>query len=790
MANKFKVISKKFYNQYRNDDGTLTFPNNLGEYTTVLQGNVGEIVKLTEVIKVGTIINENQSTDMTFIDNTTNCYLETDFLNFQSEGLSTDLDVLIEVNGTTATGKVESITGKFKTVLVLNSTARTNLLAAGVVDGDLRDDFVIKVTTVPTWLTYKYGLIDNDATANNYKSPLDSNEQAYYLNGVSSSTQSMTFQGREIGASLGDVTIKFDSTSSSYLHQFTLNHTFKLPYYTADEDINITDLKNPSRLHNRSVKYCNGFFFGGDTSNTVLKYEDLGDKGNVGYFNENFLGRSTKYSTENYVVTNSLGTGKLEATVTNTVTFDLVKTSTFSGGEEIIITHTKLPNETEYSRSKTAFDTNFIFDQVRQTEGAAATSNGIFSNVTVTLGASGELQVSMDITYTSDQKELITDNSKSLIYVTVATEDVGKVNIVDRANVIVKKDQFTKDPDVSGLVLTSQPEIFNHWDFDSGSGWTNMDGWNGDLLGINWDFTTDATQGATIVDFKIKVQAYNGARFFDLYSKNVPINKIIMTKDTYWYQVFKYDEVGNIEMRDDEVLGFIDIDSTVPPSPTTSQSWSAKFGLRVPHREWIENLNVPSAFIDQAEPNDNRNEKTSNYSGVNSYEIYVSLELQIKTASDGLLDGFVLSKESTQYNLISDQCEILDFDDNNGNGFTGDVIILDQNNQVATNISSSLVNTIKVEFTHALGTLSTANLWGRIWIEEENGTNVVGELSTDKDFTYLENALIPSDTLSTGNNQYVEVVSALNKVTLICYTNPDQLSDGVSYNVYARLGDK
>jgi len=63
-VNNFKTITEKFWNQLRNGDD---FSLNLGDFTTNLTANVGDKIKVEEVIEVATIVNEGGGTEQEFI---------------------------------------------------------------------------------------------------------------------------------------------------------------------------------------------------------------------------------------------------------------------------------------------------------------------------------------------------------------------------------------------------------------------------------------------------------------------------------------------------------------------------------------------------------------------------------------------------------------------------------------------------------------------------------------------------------------------------------------------------
>ena len=675
MANKFTVISKKYFNQYRNYDFTLAdWVLNLTEFTERLQGNVGEKIYLEEVIEVGTIVNEEQATEQEFIALTDT--IRGTFFDYSDEGIYVGAAIQIEFDNQIVSATVERITNGGSD-LVIDSAASTTINASKWGKDTIRKDVVIKVTTRPDFLLYKYGLNPNSRTFPSYLSPLDGCEQSYQLQGITGSYQQMRFTGKEQGSDLGVVEVKFDTTRASYLHQFTLTHEFIIPFYTEGELSNIQNEINPTYLkRNDSIKYGNGFFFGGAKNDTVLSYEDLGDIGNVGYFNDNFNGFENFYAIEDYTVTNASNTGKIEITETNTVTFSITSSSAigFSGGEDIILYNSKLPNSQEYTNQKEPFEDVWVFDEVKQTEGSpAAGSLKSFSNFTVTLNA-GKLDVSVDVSFTPDDQDRFSEGDADLLYFTIATQNLSSPDTVDRTNVIVRGDDVTKNTEQKGLISGWQPNIYKHSEFDSGVGYTDLNGWDGDLNGQDWTFTLDISGDSVISSAKFLVVADDGTDFFILSSQNIPYTIQTTTNTSnQQFQVLNVDIQNNLTLPSTELLNRVKFDSIVPGAPSTTQTFNGSIGFQVPWRDWVENLNVPISFYDNSEPNNNRNEKTSNYDD-GTYDIKTCLQLVVSTPVD--TEAPLGANFLTTYNLLSDGSVISDFDTNGGT-FVGSVKLYD-----------------------------------------------------------------------------------------------------------------
>lgn len=785
--NNFRVISKKFYNQFRN--GT-TFASNLTEFTDRLQGNVGEKLQLIEEIEVETIINQSQSIDMSFIDSTTSCSLIADFLDFEIEGLYNGANIVIQFNGTAVIGVVENITGSTKQELVLDSATRTLLLAQNIQTNQCYDDIVIIVTDVPDYLTFKYGINPNALTVPNYKSPLDTNEQAYYLNGIIGTYKSMVWVGSEIGSSLGSVQIKFDSTASLYKHKFTVKHDFLIPFYTEEQSSNINQLRNPIELQSsRTLKYGNGFFFGQGKNVTTMDFEDLGKIGNVGYFDENFSGKILPYTSSDLVITNSLSTGFIEGSVDNLITFSIASSTAtgFVGGEKIILNHSMLPQSTAYGRQKGSFDSNWLFESLEVTEGAAATSGTIITLATAVFNAiSGELDVQFTTRYSLANQAKINDSNQLSMYVTLATENLANPDTQDRGNVMVDTGPIGQIELVSGLVTNWQPNIYEQWDSVSlTKGFTNFDGYNGDLLYQTGTFEIDLTKSSRITDFKFRLIADNGSTNFLETQVVIPIGQLVESiVSGVNYQVFNYNITRGFNMSQGLNINSIKLSAAAPTTPFAIQTWTFSIGFNVSWREWIQNLNVPTSFIDPLEPQNNRNQKSSNYSGVSSYDI--KTELLTRIQSDGTSGGTVI----TPYELLSDNSRILDYDTANA-GFSAGVVKYYNNlNVLSTDIDSNIDGRIEIEFTHSLGVITLADIKGYIEIEIDQSNIEPFYLSTDIDMTDTDSPLKASDTLLSGNTTLVEVVSVNNLVTFICGVNSSNTSNLTDYNIYGRISNR
>lgn len=785
--NNFYIESQKFYNQFRNGQN---FSLNLTEYTDNITGNVGEIQKVVTELTTSTEVYASDFGSVTYTELTSQGQFEFSGSWF-NEGISVGATIQIEWDGNTVEETVISSNGS------LGNTLRTTKVNLGSLLDGARTDFVFKVKSAPNFLYYKYCLSPLTSSTNNYTSPFDANEQAYYAY-LSGLTTLNTLGGAIESWNLGAVTAEFISTTvinGSYVHEYAFNHTFKIPYYIDGQLGNIDNLTPPNNLiGSNTYKYGFGVFMAENNSDVNRNFEYTGNSGSVGYFNENFNGFANNYEILNLEFSNG---NQLEGTLSNTVTFQIKNNSIdFVTGDTIILTHSKLPSENEYSNKIDVFDDIWLFENIEIEIDAVATSGTIFDSAEVTLNADPTLlDVTIDIVYTTAQQLLIEEDKNYLLFATVGNPLLDPA-IQDRVNLIIDQNNWDYDNDVYGLVQNNVIKFLNSNNEIGNSSYpTDFKGWDGDFVGCRFNFETKADENAFISNAVFRLMGYDGTEYFEINSTQIPVpNFQIVTVDSALvpYQICNTDVQNGYNITSAESFNRITLESTVPATSGTWQEWTGSLAFKVDWRSWIQNLNVPNVFYDSAEPNNNQNQKTSNYSNTNGYDIYAVIDLTISKAfytsnvagTKITLAG--VDPNPTVYRLKSESSLILDFDDDGALGslVTAETFYYDENNNLTENLFINENVRIEIEFTF---TSLPAKVEGEIIIEPENTTQQEWRLSTAKDWTNNESPLKPTDTLLIGNTTLVEQTVSGNVITLICQTNRDNLNNGINYNVYGRL---
>ena len=259
-----------------------------------------------------------------------------------------------------------------------------------------------------------------------------------------------------------------------------------------------------------------------------------------------------------------------------------------------------------------------------------------------------------------------------MLSVLIGDQTSISADLANRVNLKIDSQLWSFDNDVAGLVqgndivfYKSDTEIV-----EFGSKLTNFTGWDGDFLGVRFAFETRAEHKAIVKKAIFRLIAYkNDLEQFEISQTNIPIFKIAITDEnitTYPYQLANVDVQNSFNITPNESFNRITLDSTVPVYGTAYQEWVGTLAFEVKWREWIANLDVANIFYDATKDNNNLNEKTSNYSNLNGYDIYGVVDLNI-----GSNQG-----EDTVYRIFSDISSELDFDVSGSNPFTGTTFFL------------------------------------------------------------------------------------------------------------------
>lgn len=762
----FNINSEAYYNDQQN---TSTLLQNLGVFSPNLTGNVGQkvsaIINFTLDVSVNSL---DYSDGFTFTK--VGSVWRVDFAgNWLIEGLYATATINILQGSITSAETVNIITNSGNTRLIITDT---NLTTDGFVAGTFTN-VVIRLTSAPRVLIFKYSLTPSTDSINNYNSPYGG-EQSFVKNlAVANTPYVMDFTSAFIGSKLATVTGTYISTTDTYNHNYRVINAFRLPLYVEGELGNLqTNIPPPSLLGLNTWRYGFEVTF----QSTLINLTYVGDFGNVGYMNEEFNGGTANHNVYDISAGYPLNTNSEPST-----TFKIKNNErNWLITDRVTARFVRLLDSVDYLNKTTAFETLWNWKEVQVVCDGVTGNDGDISIFQAQIDG-------VDPTILNCNLEFIFPAILSGFYcVWVTTGDYNPSTDIQAENHIISVDEFVNNLDVDGLVdknfIAFYPSKQVSFPVNFATDKTDMGGWNGDFNGVAFQFDLKSSEGAYLSSAVFRLIAENTSDetdWFQLQQLNLFASRTVLlftnpaiTVETY--QILGATRQNTLNIPFTDLLNNVKIQSVLPAVMDYGTDWqvyNGTFGFKINWRDWIFNSNVPSVFFNSTLPNNNLNFKTSNYSGVNDYAIKGIIDIGVKQHGN---------EHTTIYRLKGKAGTIADYDVNGGNGFTGVTTLYDSANNEVPSILTNATTFIEIEFNHSLGVLGQG-LYGEIFIEQNGQITQDDRLHTSKNWSSSANLL----TTSTG---FVQVVNISNKTTLKCEVNVDNVVTGVVYNVYGRLG--
>jgi len=805
---KFESEPQEFLTEWRNGSA-FTVDQSTVSYR--LRGNVGDLVQMRQQITVECSVNETLSLPFIF-DTTGDAKISCEGLNFRAEGLfiGATVEVIQGVNSGEST--IENITGRGFSIIFLDGT---NL---GWLTDGTHTDIWIRVKDAPTYMRYQYGAIPTTIKTESddiWNSPIDGNTQAYYkYDIVQPSYEVFTMQrfGPFKSWDLSEsVEVAYAGNPAEYFHTYDIIHTFRICPYVESEIDNILN-QNPPEAFTRTstLKYANKIFVGYD-SEVVGSVTDLGIDGDVGYYNENYNGKENVYAVESVTITNPSGQDVLSVTETNNVTIKVTNSDNrFVTSQKFVLSIFRLAKSSEVTNNKEyTFAEVYGFDSVRQNTSAMdpPISSSPLETVDATFVDDEEMDVTFEVIFTDEQQSHIKPDD--IYAIIVATGENGRPpDLEDNASVVATINTFYKDEDLADLIYDVDFSYFDSFGaLDGDRAYTNQATWNGSFVGFDILFKmlqpddTSFNRVMKVVSRLVLVSDTDPNDVRELWKKDMPMNLVgsnSFISGDYNYQIANGQSNDTTKLPTSEPLN-INLVRSLPPYPADYQTFQVSGSIpRIPWRDWVANNNVPIANFDADEPNNNLNQKTSNYASANGYSCFHEIYLEVNNtvlvpvSTLGKVPKLQEVTTTTPFHLRSDAFEIVDFDvDGNPSvAFTGEIKFYDSDGNEVQDTSTTAFRLVEVTITHDQVTLDVNDLWGEIWIEPVNSTSeVFAQLHSEKDWSSSDNALMGSQEVSPTNFNYVEIVSDVNVVYLYCRTNENNFVPA-DFNWYYRLGKK
>ena len=220
--------------------------------------------------------------------------------------------------------------------------------------------------------------------------------------------------------------------------KFELTHTFLVtPLYLAGQD----PTTKPAYFEGgESLNLINRIQIGKNFSDNLNVILPALPK-NIGWYNENFNGGSSKYYIQSLVYANTINA--LDFNVSNTVTIVLKTTGTFSGtSTKTRLNFNYLPdNSSDYIGNNQLYIDNFQFDSVTATnDSIPVTGSNIIKSVTSVKNDSTTITITAVLELSAGNRAIIKGNKNYIL--SLSTEDWNAPTVFDRVNLLVDYKSF------------------------------------------------------------------------------------------------------------------------------------------------------------------------------------------------------------------------------------------------------------------------------------------------------------------------------------------------------------
>lgn len=793
MATDIQITSQKFYRQMFN--GTA-FGSDLTNNTNNLAALVMQKVKVVTEIKLRWFSQmlapandpSNMQWSVTQPTTTTIVIERFDGGNFLSDGFSNG-DLVRVINRSTTFANQSFINGTITFVDDKNMNISFGS-AQSSFQSNIKSWYVSGVTYL-TSLICSYGLVENSDSYDN-KSLVTNEAQAWYtpadIPAATLGVMNMVGVGIPKSWENGSMSVerKIGIIEDFYAWQvFEITHEFIMPYFNAGE---IEDLNNdvpPEWLQGlNSLKYVFEVDFRTVISNPNTSKKTKSDNvlGSVGWFGEAFNGFDSDYELTSVTYTDSAlnsADGVLIGTTT-LVTATIEKQSgNFNANDVALVYFSYLPElQSEVENTPTNFESNFIYDNIRNVAGSAAqTGTGVLNDLVVAV-STNVMTITFETSFTA-LEQIRLSNQKSYIL----GFEVGDITIsAGNSDAVILKEvkNFDDSSDIPDL-MTFGATLFPYTEDFSTAGNTDFTGWNEHGLAIKGNFILDLTKDAFINSFSAYLIAYrasdNSYFLLDQYDFNLP--NTVLNSGGNTYQLLDMATTRNYPLVSGSEKNGVTITLDQSTVGTTSPKYDFTFAQKIRWEDWIKNVGVDTIFTDNSEPQKNLNYKSSNYSALNGYKIKMLYSFNVGGTSYLNVSG------NTDYNFFTPDFVIRDYDED-GNvtpNFTQTIETFTADG--LTNLGGAVQNGVDTLFKITWTPVNPVNIndfWGihRIQVTGDTGQqiNELGTFETN----------LPNQILKPITGSFLSMALVGGNIVTTCLIDGSLVQQGVSYDLSGEIG--
>lgn len=793
------VTNTEWLTEYKNGVG---FTLNLGDTAPNLQGTVGERVKCIRTVNLfwrfeGSTANPVSVTPL----GGGLSQMTSGGATFASQGMAVGDNMVIIWTDNSGSGNAEDflITGITANTLIAQQTA-----------GPLPDSSSTGFSTASvsligrepqTALQYTFGLLESNESFN-VVSKVSNNSQGYYSNsiGLGSPVRSTAFQtmqrlGQYEDWRTGTVRARFVQNTGflNLVQVYEIEHEFIInPFYLDGELFNLQNNVTPPLLNGlSSLKYAFNTEFRTTLSNpnSAKSYQYEESLGSVAWFNENFNGFNVDYNvvsvTYEEKFTGAPASGILIGAETR-IRIKVEKLSgAFVGAERFGAYISYLPDQSEYTNTTLSnLQDNFIYDNALNNAGAGALAGQTFISAMLATINAGDLDIVLDTNYAPIQDAFLAQKSSQqptyfLLGIQVGDDTFTNAQS-DRCILLADVEVYDQSPDIADLMHVTKYDIYPHnQQIGIGAGFTNMTSWNEDGLVVDFEFDLNLNLAAFLNSLEFKLVAYN------------PLTDQFWELDSYSFSPATAVVSGGVQQIIDSTTRnyilrsgdqFNDVEIGVGTQAAGLQKYSGRFAQKISWQEWLVNNGVDTVFFDATEPNNNFNDKASNYSALNNYEIRLAIFGNVSGTSPLGVSGI------TDYLFLSPDIKVYDYEEDGNLPPTWSCVIETFDAVNLTPLSGAILSGIdtlfRVTWTSVNAPILSLNdIWGINRIEVTNQPSYA--------ITEMSSLNLP---LPTGQQLLKPSVGTLLDMTIVggnvvmeCLIDGSLVAAGTNYNLSSRI---
>ena len=785
MGQVITVREQRYFNEFKNGEN---FTDDLTDFTNNFTGSVMEKQKVRFVLDVSWGF--NSSTSNTISSTTSGGVISKASGSFLDDGFSVGDSV--DMNYTNDNGNpvvrftIDSISNN---VMYVTATSGTipNSTDNGFVNSTVR---LVGITPL-TALVWKFGLIENSSNFSS-QNIITNSDQAYYVSGINF-TGNAWFTMQSVGTNrdwvTGTIRVRPVATGLYGIQRFEVEHQIIIPFFSEGDDF----VTKPTYLDGlNSLKYSFDAGFRTVLSNPDSEKNFVYDtsSGSVGYYDENYNGFNNDYSivSTNYQESTTLNNASgLLATGRTKVTVTISTSGTAfvnSGRYGVYVGYQA--NQSDYTNTTSDFKSNFIYDRELGLINLTTSNGHVFIYSVNSTIVNSQLVITFEVEYTASQKlflsnKLSSGTARYIIGVSIGDNTLSNGNS-NRVMLLADNGAYDHNADIPNLIQNTSMNLFTYKDvIGVDSGFTSIEQWNEDGFIAKGSFDLNIDRGALMNSLQFRLIAHN------------PTTGNFFTLDTYTFNILSSPVVSGVQqinlvndrgysLASGNVFNSATLTTSSNPISNGLKTFDFQIGQKISWQEWISNNNVDNIFYNSSEPNNNLNNKSSNYSLKQGYEIKFAIFSNVFGRDDQNVSG------ATDYLIASPSLEINDYDQDGNNTplWSGVITTINPSNNtslqgaILTGGSDTLFRITWSNISGPVTDVSNISIIHRIEESFQNGYDI--DENGDTRPNPSNNRLINK----TGFTQ-IHVYTSAGNVISECLIKGSELTAGTQYNLSGKI---